>query len=122
MPLDDSNYRGRKTELRPHLRCTYGNGPFDEYFIGFTTTERRIEETPCFRVQDGKLTVKPNGFRNHMFVKKDEVILLDDNNGLVKLFGFKEIDEGNCLISIRDSAKGNIPSQRNVPESEIVWR
>ena len=122
MPLDDSTFYGKETELRPHLKCIYGDGPFDEYFIGFTTTERRIEETPVFRVQDGKLTTKPNGFRNHMFVKKEEVIPLDDDKGLVKLSGFRKIDEENCLISIRDSANGNIPSQRNVPESEIVWR
>ena len=57
-----------------------------------------------------------------MFVEKDDVIPLEDDNGLVKLFGFKKIDKENCLISIRDYANGNIPSQRNVPKSEIVWR
>lgn len=122
MPLDSSTFYRNEKELRPYLKCTYGNGLFDEYFIGFTTTERRIEEIPFFIVQDGGLMVKPNGFRNHMFVKKDEVITLEDNNGLVKLFGFEKIDKGNCLISIRDSAEGNIPSKINVPKSEIVWR
>ena len=122
MPFDDSTFYRNGKELRPCLKCTYGNGPFDEYFIGFTTTESRIEEIPFFSVQDGKLKATPNGFGNHMFVQKEEVIPLEDDNGLVKLFGFKKIDKESCLISIRDSAEGNIPSQRNVPESEIVWR
>ena len=122
MPLDGSTFYRNGKELRPYLKCTYGCAQFDEYIIGFTTTESRIEETPFFTVQDVGLMVKPNGFRNHMFVKKDEVIPLEDDNGLVKLFGFEKIGEGNCLISIKDSANGNIPSKINVPELEIVWR
>ena len=119
--MDGSNfYHGGGKELRPHLKCTYGNGPLDEYLVGFTTTERRIEEIPFFMIQDGKPIIKPNGFENHMFVKRDEVIALEDNNGLVKLFGFKEIENGNCLISIRDSAEKSI-LQRKVPSTEIVW-
>ena len=123
MPDGATFYRNGK-ELRPYLKCTYGSGPFsDEYFIDFTTTESRIEETPPFySVQDGKPIITPNGFRNNMFVQEDDIIRLKDNKGLVKLFGFEKIDEGNCLVLIRDSAEGNIPSQRNVPDSEIVWR
>ena len=121
MPFDDFTFYGKEPE--PYLKCTYGDGPFDEYLISFTTTERRIEEIPpFFRVQDGKSIVTPNGFGNHMFVKKTNVVPLDDNNGLVELFGFEKINEGNCLISIRDSAQGNIPSQRYVPNSEIIWK
>ena len=117
MPFDNA-----KNEKEPYLKCNYVAGPLDEYLIGFTTTESRIgENPPFFRVQDGKPTVTPNGFRNHMFVEKDDVILLKDNNGLVKLFGFKEIGEGNCLISIRDPVERRI-SKREIPESEIVWR
>ena len=121
--MDGSNFNfGRERELKPHLKCTYGEGPLDEYIIGFTTTESKIEETPPFyMVQDGKPTVTPNGFRNHMFVQEDDIIRLKDNNGLVKLIGFKETGGGNCLISIRDSAERRL-SQINVPESEIVWR
>ena len=122
MPLNGSTFYGNGKEFWPYLKCIYGEGPFDDYFIGFTTIERGIEETPFIKVQEGKLIATPNGFRNHMFVKKDDVINLEDNKGLVKLFGFEEIDEGNCLVSIRDSAEGNIPSQKNVPSSEVVWR
>ena len=119
MPDGATFYRNGK---EPYLKCTYINGPLDECLIGFTTTESRIKETPSFyRVQDGKPIITPNGFRNHMFVNKDDVILLEDGDGLVKLSGFKETGGGNCLISIRDSAERRL-SQRNVPESEIVWR
>ena len=37
MPFDNA-----KNEKEPYLKCTYGEGPLDEYIIGFTTTESKI--------------------------------------------------------------------------------
>jgi|TARA_Y100000310_G_scaffold102337_1_gene100519 hypothetical protein len=121
MPFDSSGFNAGR-ERQPYLKCIYEEGCFpEECFVSFTNISSTAKENPLLFVEEnGSPIFNASGLENHIWVKREDVIPLNDREGLLTLRGLEKIGEG-YLVSITDVGDRRI-SRSYVPKSEIVWR
>ena len=107
-------------EIGPYLKCRYGKGFRDrEYFIRFKVIrDGEMREDPLINIGQGILLLNASALENNMWVNREDVLPLNDKEGLVKLIDVYGSDKEKSLVGIR-----NIDgvSRRYVPSSEIVY-
>jgi len=123
--MDGSTFNyGREQDIKPYLKCTYGEGMHPrESFIRFKIIRNgEIREDPLLVAgKDGTPVIDAGALENHMWVNKGDVVPLNDEEGLVRLIDIYESDAEKSLVGMNDVGDMRI-SRMYVPNSEIVWR
>jgi len=128
MDGSDFNYR-REQEIKPYLKCTYGEGMHPrESFIRFKIIRNgEIREDPLLVAgNDGAPVIDAGALENHMWVNKRDVLTKEDvsslreNQGFMRLEDIEIVGERAYSVLINDVGDMRL-SRRIVPMSEVAW-
>jgi len=105
--MESDNPYIRNAGKKPYLRCNYG-----EIIKPPMQGERQVYfETPS------KIPAA-----NHLIVNDDEVLIVEDDVGLLRIHAiFPDTGEEGRSINVRSNDDGGL-TRIIVPNSEIVWR